>query len=112
GRTDLGYAGDVEQPSSAGGLELAPQLIGAPQQGHIGGMLEIAEPDDAGGAMRGAAVVAGSEALEAQHALPPAREVVNRRAAHHAQATNRHVKCLHSASDVVLNGSFDLAGSP
>ena len=58
-RADLGDAGDMQELLPAGLLEPAPQFIGAPQQRHVGRVLEIAEPDEAGDAMRGAAVVAG-----------------------------------------------------
>src|SRR6266700_2896730 len=62
-------------------------------------MLEIAEPDDARAAMGRAVVVAGRMALEAQHALAAPREMMDRRAAHRAQATDDDVKGLHSASN-------------
>ena len=57
----------------AAALDLAPSRIGAAHQRHIGGMLEIAEPDDAGFPVRGAALMAGREALEAEHPHAAAR---------------------------------------
>ena len=74
GRADLGDAGDVQERLPARRLELAPQLIGAAQQRHIGRMLEIAEPDDARSAVRGALIVARRKALDAEHARAAARE--------------------------------------
>ena len=47
GRPDLGDAGDMEKLLPGRSFELAPQLIGAPQERHIGRMLPIGQADDA-----------------------------------------------------------------
>ena len=60
-------------------------------------MLEIAEPDDAGLAVRGAAVVPGLEALDAEHMHAAPREIEQRRAAHRAKPDHRHVVCCHQS---------------
>jgi hypothetical protein len=48
GRPDLEYAGNVKERPRRRRLDLAPQRNGAPHQRHIGRVLEISEPDDAG----------------------------------------------------------------
>ncbi len=58
-------------------------------------MLEIAEPNDACAPMGGAAVVARSIALDAQHPLASARQVLHRGAAHRAQAAHDDVEMAH-----------------
>ena len=47
GEPDLGDAGDMEKLLPGRSFELAPQLIGAPQERHIGRMLPIGQADDA-----------------------------------------------------------------
>jgi hypothetical protein len=47
GRPDLGYTRHMEQPPADCRFEFAPQRVGAPQQGDVGGVLEISQPDDA-----------------------------------------------------------------
>ena len=46
-RAALETAGGDEQPLFDLRLELLPQLVCAPQQRHIGGVLVVGEPDDA-----------------------------------------------------------------
>ena len=104
GRADLGDAGDVQQLAAASRLKLAPQLIGAAQQRHVGRMLEIAEPDDAGFAVRGAAVVARREALDAEHARAAPRQLRQRRAAHRAEADHDHVELRHRPTRLSRSG--------
>src|SRR5204863_5783534 len=77
---------------AGGGLELAPEPIGMAHQRHITGVLEIAEPDHAGQAMRGAAVMAGLEALDAEDANAPFREMVERGASHRAQPDDQDIE--------------------
>jgi hypothetical protein len=59
-------------------------------------MLEIAESNDAGAAMGGAAIVTGSVALEAQHALASARQMMERRASHRAEPADDDVEMRHN----------------
>ncbi len=97
GRADLGDAGDVDQRAPGGGLNLAPQRIGPAQQRHVGRMLEIAEPDDAGLAVRGAAVVRRGKALDADDAQAAARQLLERGAADGAEPDHHHVVFRHRA---------------
>ena len=101
GRADLDDAGDVHELPAGRRLELAPELIGAAQQRHVGRMLEIAEPDDAGLAVRGAAVMARRESLDADDAQPAARKLIQRGAAHRAEPDHRHVVFAPLANDPI-----------
>ena len=92
GRADLGDPGDMEQLLPGGAFKFAPQLVGAVQKRHVGGMLPIGQPDDAGRAMRGAAIVAGREALEPEHAVAPAGDLVERRASHGAEPAHDDIE--------------------
>ena len=94
-RADLGDAGDVQELPAARRLELAPQLVGAAQERHVGRMLEIAEPDDARLAVRGAPVVAGRKALDADHARAAARESARAPRCPCAEADDRYVVFRH-----------------
>ena len=58
-------------------------------------MLEIAETDDARLAVRGAPVVTGRKALDADRARPAPRESRKRRAACSAKADDRYVVFRH-----------------
>ena len=91
GRTDLGDAGDMQQRPGGFDLELAPQLIGAAHQRHIGRMLEIGEADDAGLAMRRAAIVVRRETIEPEHALTAAGQMIERGASHDAEPAHHDV---------------------
>ena len=90
-------SGHVQELLPSLRLELAPELVRAPKQRHVGGVLEVAEPDDAGDPVRGAELVRNVEALQAEHALPAAGEVVERRAAHSADPHHDDVVSLHPA---------------
>src|SRR5438477_132533 len=72
-----------------------PQRIGAAQQWHIGGMLVIAEPDDAASAVGRAALVARPQALDGDDALSPASKLIGRRAAHRAEPDHDDVDRSH-----------------
>ena len=95
GRADLGDAGGVEERLAGRRFKLAPQRVGPAQQRHIGRVLEIAEPDDAGLAMRRALVVPGRKSLDACDADAAARQLIERRAAHGADANHDHVELRH-----------------
>ncbi len=64
------------------------------RQRHVVRMLEVGEPDDAGEPVRRALVVEHVEALEPEHALPAAGEVVERRAPHSADTDDDDVVAL------------------
>ncbi len=104
GRADLGDAGDVEQRLSGRDLELAPQRIGAAQQRHVGGMLEIAQTNDAGAAVGGAAVVTRRIALKPENALSAACQCVDGRAAHDTKAADDDIEIGHSPLLVLREG--------
>ena len=83
--------------SPASALELAPELIGAPDEGHVRRVLEVGEPDDPRDPVRGAELVRDVEPLDTEHALPAAREVIQRRAPHPADSDDDDVVALHPA---------------
>ena len=91
GPADFGDAGDRQKLAAARTFELAPQRIGALHQRHVGRMLEIALPDDAGAAMRGTALMAGLETLEPEHAQLAAGEMAERGAPHRSQPDHDRV---------------------
>src|SRR5262249_20447463 len=90
--------GEGEERGAGLGRELLAQRIDVAQQAHVRGMLEIAEPDDARGAMRGAAVVSWFVLLDAEHADALDSEAVQRRAAHHPKPDHDHVEARHHAT--------------
>src|SRR3954470_9967290 len=94
---DLGNAGDMQELAPACLLERAPQFIRAPQQRNIGRVLKIAEPDETGDAMRGAAVVAGREAFDSDHTLDAPSKRLQRRASHHTEADHRNIEMSHAS---------------
>jgi len=79
-------AGDVQELLPRDALYLAPQLVGAAQEQHIGGVLEVSQPDDARVAMGGAHRVRDAKPLQTQHPFPSTSEVVGCGAAHRAHA--------------------------
>jgi len=87
--------GHVQELFAGLRLELAPELVRASQERHVVGMLEVREADDPRQPVRRAVLVQEVEALEAEHALPAARKVVERRAPHAADADDDHVVPLH-----------------
>ncbi len=91
----LDDAGDVQELLVRLGLELAPELVGAPEQRHVVGMLEVREADDPRQPVRRAVLVQEVEPLEPEHALPPAGEVVERRAPHPTDSDDHDVVALH-----------------
>src|SRR5262249_1453057 len=86
-------------------FELTPEAVGVPQQRHVRGMLEVPEPNDARAAMRGAAVMTGSIALDPQHPLASARQVVRRRAPHGAEAADHDIKMRHNVGLAILSAN-------
>ena len=72
-------------------LELAPERVSSAQQGDVGRVLVVRHADDAGAAVIGAALVRHRELLEAEHAEAAARELMQRGAAHRAEADHDDV---------------------
>ena len=103
--------GDVEELLAGLGLELAPQLVGAPQQRHVVGVLEVGEPDDPRQPVRRAVLVEQVEALEPEDALSAPGEVVERGASHPADSDDDDVVPLHGPdpSRGWLNGPVSTA---
>ena len=66
-RPRIDRARDEEELLAEAALQFAPVLIGTAQQRHVGGILEIGEPDDPVEAVRGAHRVGNVEALEPEH---------------------------------------------
>ena len=81
----------MQQPLPRLLLELAPERVSSAQQGDVGRMLVVRHADDAGAAVVGAAIVRHGEPLEAEHAEAAAGEVVQRGAAHRAEADHDDV---------------------
>ena len=97
GRADLRDAGDMEQRPSGCGFQVPPQRVGAAHQRHVGGVLEVAEPDDAGQAVRRPAVVARNVAVEPQDPHAAAGELIERSASHGAKAADDDIEMSHEA---------------
>ena len=86
---------DPEELLTGLGLELPPQLVGAAQEGHVVGMLEVREADDPGQPVRRAVLVEDVEALQPEDAPAAASEVVERRAPHSPDPDDDDVVALH-----------------
>ena len=84
-RTRVHAAGDIQEALAGQTLQLPPQLIGAVEQGYVGGVLPVGQPDDAGESVGGAILVKHIEALEAEHPEASAGEMEQCRTAHPAQ---------------------------
>ena len=93
------------------GLELAPQLVGSPEQRHVVGVLEVGEPDDPRQAVRRAVLVEQVEALEPEDALSAPGEVIERGASHPADSDHDDVVPIHGPdpSRGWLNGPVSTA---
>ena len=110
GRTDLGDAGGMKERLPGLDLEFPPQRVGAPQQRDVGRVLEIAQANDPGAAVRGAAVVAGRVAIEPEHALAAPRQCMDGRAPHDAETADDDIEMGHSLKSVSLTISCFIAG--
>ena len=84
-------AADVQQLLAGAAFQLAPELVTAAQQGHVGRIFVIGEADDARQAVGGAHFVGDAELFEAEDALAAAGEVVECRATHTANAEDDSV---------------------
>ena len=95
GRPDLDNSGNMKQGLPRSGLDVAPQPVGLAHQGHIGWMLEIAEPDNAGFAVGRPAVMTRLESFDADGAEASARHRIERSAAHCSEPDDGDVKSCH-----------------
>jgi len=95
GSADHQSAGDLQQPAAGLLFELPPQFIRAPQQRHVGGMLEVGEPDDARAAVARPLIVRGLKLLDAEDALAARRSMRRGRAPHAAKTNHDHVEGQH-----------------
>src|SRR5207253_2028893 len=91
-RPGVERTGDVEQLLARPGLQLTPELVRAAKQRHVRGVLVVGEADDPGEAVRGAPLVRDVEPLEPEHAPPTPCKVVERGAAHAADADDDRVE--------------------
>ena len=92
----LDDARHVQEPLARLRLELAPELVRPAHERDVRDVLEVREADDPRQAvLRGPVLVRDVEALEPQHALAPAREVVERGAAHTSDPDDDDVVPLH-----------------
>ncbi len=98
-RAALERARDEEQLLAGVGLELPPELVRAEDERHVARVLEVRLADDPGEPVRRAALVRNLEALEPEHALPAAGEVVERRAPHAADSDDDDVVALAHGRD-------------
>ena len=76
-------------------LELAPQLVRAADERDVGRVLEVRETDDPRDSVRRPEVVRHLEALDAEHALAPPGQVVERGAPHSSDSDHDRVVPLH-----------------
>ena len=91
-RPDHQHAVHAEEPEAGARLELAPEAMGAFEQRHVGGILEVGAADHARLPVRAAPVVRDARLpLEHEHARPSTCEPPRRRAPHGARAHDRDV---------------------
>src|SRR5262245_64315972 len=91
----------MEKPLPDGLFEFMPQFVGVAQQGDIGGMFEVSKSNDARETMGGATVVTWGVALEPQHPLASARQMLERRASHRAEAADHHIEMSHTVGPAI-----------
>jgi len=86
---------DVEQLFASLRFEVAPQLVCAADERDVARVLEVREPDDAGSPVRRAHVVGYVVALDPEHALASAGEMVEGSTPHPADSDHDDVVPLH-----------------
>jgi hypothetical protein len=91
-RADHQAAGNLQQPPPRLAFEHAPQLVGASQQRHVGGVFEVGEPDDPRFSVARSLIVARLKLLEAEHAKAARRGVRQCGAAHAAEADDDRIE--------------------
>src|SRR5262249_40897521 len=80
-----------QQGGSRLALQLAPQLVGALDHGHVNRILEIRFADDAALSVRRTHRVRWREAVESAYAHAAAAKVVRRRTAHGTETSDQYV---------------------
>lgn len=84
-------AGDEQQLLTGRGLQLAPQLVGTPEQRHVRGVLEVGESDDPVVPVRRAHGVRDVVALQTEHPQAAPRQLPAGRGAHRSDPRDDHV---------------------
>ena len=69
-RSGIYGARDVQELLAGFALDLTPQLVGAPEEQHVGGVLVVGQADDARVPVGGTHRVGDAEPLQAKHRLP------------------------------------------
>ena len=77
-RSEFGNAGRDQQCAPGKRFDLAPKHSGAAEQRHVCGIFEMRQPENARRPVRGAAVVAKLELLDADGARAAARQLAQR----------------------------------
>ncbi len=89
-------------------LQRAPQLVGASQQRHVGGILEVGFANHAGFAGRRALIVKPREAFDPDGPSAAAGQMRGRRRSHAAQADDRdvvpHIRAQPNRSRIAPDG--------
>ena len=87
-------------------LDLAPDLVRAPNQGHVREPLAHRDPGDPGVTVCGAEIVRGLVGVQAEHAHAGLRQLIGRRAAHRAEPGDHdvvpHHRRLRDAGEVTV----------
>src|SRR5262249_23098937 len=104
-RPDLDDAAHRHEAAAGPGLDVAPELVGAPHQRHVGWVLVVAKPDDAGEPVRGAVVVSGREALDPDDMTAAPCQGMKGGAPHDAKPDDSDIEFCH------YNGLFPCDGS-
>lgn len=92
GGADHQAAGHLQQVCSRVFLKPAPELIGAAQQRHVGGMFEISEPDHPRSAVTRSLGVTRLELFKAEHPFAARGNMRGSGAAHAAEADDDDVE--------------------
>src|SRR5215207_3492625 len=90
-RSGIYGARDVQELLAGLALDLTPQLVGAPEEQHVGGVLVVGQADDARVPVRGTHRVRDAEPLQAKHPPTPPGEIVGGGAAHPPHADDDSV---------------------
>jgi hypothetical protein len=75
-------ARDVQERLAGLALDLTPQLVGAPEEQHVGGIFVVGQADDARMPVRGTHGVRNTEAFQTKHPPAPPGEIVGGGATH------------------------------
>jgi hypothetical protein len=94
-RADGQPAGDSQEPPAAGRLEIAPEDVGALDQGHVLGRFEVGLTDGSRSAVGGTPGVARLVRIQPEHPSPALGDMKGRGAAHRAEAEDDDVIRRH-----------------